>query len=66
MSTAPHNPRLLLRMTRQRVRAWLDLNHSSALVQPHRAHLFAKLALGHDNELGRWLTRQAWWVGNGV
>lgn len=39
-------------------------------VQPHRAHLFAdrfaKLGLGNDNELGRWLTRQAWWVGGGV
>lgn len=29
-------------------------------VETHRAHLFAKLELANDNELGRWLTRQAW------
>ena len=35
-------------------------------VETHRAHLFAKLGLGNDNELGRWLTRQGWLVGGGV
>lgn len=34
-------------------------------VETHRAHLFAKLGLGNDNELGRWLTRQAWLEGGG-
>lgn len=34
-------------------------------VETHRAHLFAKLGLGNDNELGRWLTRQGWLVGGG-
>ncbi len=29
-------------------------------VETHRASLFAKLDLGNDNELGRWLTRHAW------
>lgn len=29
-------------------------------VETHRAHLFAKLGLANDNELGRWLARQAW------
>jgi two-component system response regulator DctR len=29
-------------------------------VETHRASLFAKLGLANDNELGRWLTRNAW------
>lgn len=29
-------------------------------VETHRANLFAKLALGNDNELGRWLLQNAW------
>jgi two-component system response regulator DctR len=31
-------------------------------VETHRAHLFAKLSLSNDNELGRWLARHNWLV----
>lgn len=32
-------------------------------VETHRAHLFAKLGLAHDNALGRWLDTHAWLTG---
>ena len=40
----------------------LDPPCSPRSVETHRAHLFAKLGLGNDNELGRWLARHAWLV----
>ncbi|MBV8618190.1 MAG: response regulator [Curvibacter sp.] len=43
----------------------LDPPCSPRSVETHRAHLFAKLGLGNDNELGRWLQRQAWLVADG-
>ena len=33
---------------------------SARSVETHRAHLFVKLGVPNDNELGRWLSRHAW------
>lgn len=42
----------------------LDPPCSPRSVETHRAHLFAKLAVSNDNELGRWLLSHAWMHGD--